>query len=82
MCMSVYVCVLVCVGVCECLCECVRVCACVCVCVCECVGVCIPTKAHASGVSLTLCSSISSSHAQTHYSHALSIRPNRSSLGR
>ena len=42
----------------------------------------IPTKAHASSVSLTLCSSISSSHAQTHYSHALSIRPNRSSLGR
>ena len=46
----------------------------------------IPTKAHASGVSLTHCSSISSSHAQTHYSHALSIRPNRHvhvrSLGR
>ena len=47
-----------------------------------CVSVCMPTKAHASGVSLTLCSSISSSHAQTHYSHALSIRPSRSSLGR
>ena len=41
----------------------------------------IPTKAHASGVSLTLCSSISRSHAQTHHSHALSIRPSRSSLG-
>ena len=42
----------------------------------------ISTKAHASGVSLTLCSSISRSHAQTHYSHALSIRPSRSLLGR